>query len=322
MAAAKWQDLGHGITCIDADYFAPGIACFYLLERDGEFAVIETGTSSSLELLLQCFADKGIADQQLRYVIPTHVHLDHAGGAGTLMAHYESAQMLVHPKGAQHLIDPERLVSSSIEVYGEQSFRELYGEITPVPADRVTRMEDESVFSLGQSELEIRHTRGHADHHFCIWDVLSQSWFSGDMFGVSYASLRFDNGSFVLPATTPTQFNPDLYIESVNLLASYHPLHIYLTHYGALPYESTLTELLCAQIEAYRELGPQHRGDQEGMEDAVIQCIMDFLKPLRPPGGVEAFRGALAMDAKLNAQGLEVWAQREVARQARSIISE
>ena len=322
MAAAKWRDLGYGITCIDADYVEPGTACFYLLERDGEFAVIETGTSKSLELLRQCFADKGIPDQQLRYVIPTHVHLDHAGGAGTLMAHYQSAHMLVHPKGARHLIDPERLVSSSIEVYGEQSFRELYGEITPVPADRVTRMEDESVVLLGNSELEIRHTRGHADHHFCIWDALSQGWFSGDMFGVSYDSLRFNNGNFVFPATTPTQFNPDLYIESVNLLAGYQPERMYLTHYGELPYDSGVKDLLCRQIEAYRELAMLHAGDGQGMFNAVVQCTMDYLEPLQPPGGLEAFRSAFAMDTKLNAQGLEVWVQREAARQAQPLIKE
>lgn len=311
MTVAKWHDLGNGITCIDAQYVEPGIACFYLLERAGEFAVIETGTSRSLHLLLQCLADKGIPDQQLRYVIPTHVHLDHAGGAGTLMAHFQNAQLLVHPRGARHLIDPQKLIASSVNVYGEQAFREMYGEITPVAENRVTSLEDGAVVSLGDSQLLIRHTRGHADHHFCLWDEQTRGWFSGDMFGASYLSLRFERGNFVLPTTTPTQFDPVRFIESVELLVAAQPQRIYLTHYGELPYDDKVKELLCQQVEAYGCLALQHAGDNQGLILALEQCTWEFLAPLQPPVDAETFRNLTAADTRLNAQGLEVWAQRQ-----------
>ena len=311
--ATPWLDLGYGVTCIDAGYVEPGIACFYLLGREGEYAVIETGTSHSLVALEQCLAEKGIADEQLRYVIPTHVHLDHAGGAGTIMARFPAARLLVHPRGARHLIDPARLVASSIAVYGEQAFHRMYGDITPIPRERVSEMGDGDKVTLGDSVLEFRHTRGHADHHFCIWDEASRGWFSGDMFGISYTFLRLASGNFVLPATTPTQFDPALFVESVDLLERYHPQCMYLTHYGELPYDATVKQLLLDQVAAYRDLAPAYADDHKAMAGAVLECTLDALRPLTSDGDVEVYRDRLAMDAGLNAQGLAIWLQKQTA---------
>ena len=110
MAAAATEELGFGITRIDAGYLDPGVACFYLLESDDEYAVVETGTQYSVPVLEALLDDRGIASEQVRYVIPTHVHLDHAGGAGAMMQRFPNAQLLAHPRGARHLIDPAVLV--------------------------------------------------------------------------------------------------------------------------------------------------------------------------------------------------------------------
>jgi glyoxylase-like metal-dependent hydrolase (beta-lactamase superfamily II) len=154
-------------------------------------------------------AEKQLAPEQVRYVIPTHVHLDHAGGAGSMMAAFPNAELLIHPRGARHMIDPERLIASAMEVYGEPKFRHLYGEILPIDPQRVVEMEDGESVNLGGRLLEFRHTRGHANHHFCVWDKTSRGWFSGDMFGISYPWCRFPRGDYVFPATTPTQFDPE-----------------------------------------------------------------------------------------------------------------
>ena len=308
-----WRDLDFGVTCIDAGYIEPGIACFYLLGRDGEYAVIETGTSHSLAALEQCLSHKGISDQQLRYVIPTHVHLDHAGGAGTIMARFPAARLLVHPRGARHLVDPSRLVESSMQVYGEQAFHRMYGEITPIPADRVQIMEDGESVTLGNSVLEFRNTGGHADHHFCVWDAHSQGWFSGDMFGISYDFLRFADGDFVLPATTPTQFNPALFVESVELLARYQPQRMYLTHYGELSYDAKAKRLLLAQVSSYQEIAVEHAQNHDALKSAVLDCTLEALRPLLPEGDADHYRERLTMDAELNAQGLEIWWQKQAA---------
>ena len=191
MASSSYTSLGFGITCIDAAYVKPGVACFYLMEEEGECAVLETGTCHSVASLQRLMADRDLAPEQVRYVIPTHVHLDHAGGAGTMMSIFPEAQLLIHPRRARHMTDPERLISGATEVYGEELFRQLYGDIQPVDSSRVVSMADGEKVSLGGRQLEFRHTRGHAEHHFCVWDEVSQGWFSGDMFGVSYPWCRF-----------------------------------------------------------------------------------------------------------------------------------
>jgi len=146
---APYRRLPGGISCIDAAYVAPGVACFYLVEGAGEYALVETGTAHSLPNLLTTLTDLGIARDQLRYVVPTHVHLDHAGAAGLYLREFPRAELLVHPRGARHLIDPGKLVASAIGVYGEESFRDLYGEIVPAPAERVRTLADGERFEVG-----------------------------------------------------------------------------------------------------------------------------------------------------------------------------
>ncbi len=306
-------DLGFGISCIDAQYMKPGVACFYLLERQGECAVIETGTVHSVPLLESLLARRGLAAEQVRYVIPTHVHLDHAGGAGLMMARFPNARLLVHPRGARHLVDPERLVNASKLVYGDERFEELYGEIVAAPRERVVEVEDGAEFQLGDGSLLLRHTPGHADHHFSVWDAVSRGWFSGDIFGISYSWFRTPGGDFVMPATTPTQFRPAEYASSLDLLAAMQPERIFLTHYGELAYSKAAHRMLLEQIEAYLPMAREHGGDPETLEGAIIDYSLDYLARLNPGEDMSPLREPLRHDADLNAQGLAAWYQREAA---------
>ena len=310
------KELGFGITCIDAGYIRPGLACFYLLKQDGQYAIIETGTSHSVTNLQQVMSAKGIVPEQVRYVIPTHVHLDHAGGAGSMMAAFPRAQLLIHPRGERHMADPERLIASSMAVYGESRFRQLYGEILPVDSARITAVEDGQTIGLGDRALEFRHTRGHANHHFCVWDKTSSGWFSGDMFGISYPWFRLAGGDYILPATTPTQFDPDDYLESLQLLCSYNPERMYLTHSGELRYSSDATALLQRQIVAYRDLALLHEGDKAAMELALSDYSLAMMRTLDPARPESELREQLAFDVDLNSQGLAVWWQRVAQNKA------
>jgi glyoxylase-like metal-dependent hydrolase (beta-lactamase superfamily II) len=309
------KSLGFGITCIDADYIRPGLACFYLMEQAGECAVIETGTSYSFANLERVMAEQGLLPEQVRYVIPTHVHLDHAGGAGTMMAAFPNAQLLIHPRGAKHMAAPERLIASSSEVYGQERFRQLYGEILPVDAARIVAMEDGQTINLGDRQLEFRHTRGHANHHFCVWDETSRGWFSGDMFGISYPWFRFTGGDYILPATTPTQFDPDDYLASLALLDGYRPSRIYLTHSGELTYTKEKAALLGRQITAYRNLAPLHVGNKVAMEQALGDYSLAQMRAFTPTSNESELRQLLAFDVDLNAQGLDIWQQRVASDQ-------
>ncbi|MEH6581689.1 MAG: MBL fold metallo-hydrolase [Halioglobus sp.] len=307
MSKRVYEDIGRGISCIDANYGDFGMACFYLLEHGGECAVIETGTANSVGNLQRCMADKSLDSAQVKYVIPTHVHLDHAGGAGLMMQSFEQASLVVHPKGARHLIDPSRLVASSIDVYGEEKFQYLYGTVVPVESHRVIEAEDDMVLDLGGRRLRLRFTQGHADHHFCVWDEDSKGWFSGDMFGLSYREMRFEAGNFVMPSTTPNQFRPEAFIESVALLRSYSPERMYLTHYGELAYSDDLAELLCQQVAAYQSFAPLYPGQNEALAKHIADYTLTHLAAVAPPDGVEACRLVVESDAALNAQGLAIW---------------
>lgn len=311
MPPAQTVDAGFGISCIDAQYIRPGLACFYLVERGGECAVIETGTVHSVPLLQALLTERGIAPEQVRYVIPTHVHLDHAGGAGAMLALFPQARLLVHPRGARHLVDPERLVSASMLVYGEETFQRLYGEIVPAPAARVEEVADGAEYRLGDGSLLIRHTPGHADHHFCVWDEVSRGWFSGDMFGISYAAMRTPGGDFVMPATTPTQFRPQEYVRSLDLIAAREPQRIFLTHFGELSFSAQAHRMLLQQIERYVTLAETHHADPERLESAIIDYSLHLLNALNPGQDQSHLVPALRHDANLNAQGLVAWHQRE-----------
>ncbi|MEH6589773.1 MAG: MBL fold metallo-hydrolase [Halioglobus sp.] len=307
----KYQDLGSGISCIDADYGAPGMACFYLLEHKGCCVIIETGTSHSLSNLKQCMEDKGLRPEQVRYVVPTHVHLDHAGGAGAMMAIFPEAQLVVHPRGARHLIDPQKLIASSIAVYGEDVFRKLYGDILSVPASRVVEAPDQMVLDVAGRELVLRHTRGHADHHFCVWDALSEGWFSGDMFGVCYQSLRFASGDFVLASTTPTQFCPDQYLQSLALLRSYAPSSMYLTHYGQLSYNDEQCEKLAEQVQGYASLATQLSDQPELLESRLFEYCAGLMQRMGATLNTRQLSEIIGFDTRLNTQGLKVWLARQ-----------
>jgi glyoxylase-like metal-dependent hydrolase (beta-lactamase superfamily II) len=310
MADTLYTDLDFGITCIDAAYGSHGMACFYLLEEHGECAVVETGTSHSAPRLLQLLQQRGISAGQVRYIIPTHVHLDHAGGAGTLMAALPDAQLLVHPRGARHMADPARLIAAAKEVYGADLFHALYGEVIPTDAARIRAMDDGERVSLAGRPLEFRHTRGHAEHHFCIWDAASRGWFSGDMFGVSYPWCRLPGGDFVLPSTTPSQFEPEAYLASLALLASYSPLRLYLTHHGELAYSAEKSQLLARQVAAYCEIASIDSLDVAAVQQRLTDYSLELLSRFDSTADEALMRDRLAVDMQLNAQGLQVWRQR------------
>ncbi|WP_439107762.1 MBL fold metallo-hydrolase [Congregibacter sp.] len=309
MTKPVFQTLSNNIYCIDALYTAPDVACCYLLVDGEECALIETGTANSVDNVLATFRALSIAAEQLRYIIPTHVHLDHAGGAGALAEHFPNAQVLAHPKGARHLVDPSRLIASSQGVYGAELFHALHGEVVPVATSRVRVINDGENIFVGKRPLTIKHTRGHANHHFCLFDEQSQGWFSGDMFGVSYARQRYTQGAYVMPATTPTQFDPVAYQASVNALCDAKPAVFYLTHFGALAFEESQRECLLRQLDRYTHLGRGFSGDLQSLENGVLDVTQSELKTLAPDKDAQVEAKALTLDAKLNAQGIAWWSQ-------------
>src|ERR1700758_4414088 len=220
----------HGITAIDAEYLYPGHAAAHLIVDDGRAAFVDVGTNSSVPYLLGALAELGIAREAVDYLLLTHVHLDHAGGAGLLMRELPNARALLHPRGAPHMIDPARLIAGSKAVYGEEPFRRMYGELLPIAAERVHAGQDGERVQLAERTLELIHTPGHAQHHYVVVDEAHASIFTGDTFGISYRALDTAQGAFITPSTVPTQFDPQQHIASIDRILGCRPESVYLMH--------------------------------------------------------------------------------------------
>ena len=304
---AEYAALKHGIYCIDALYVQPSVASIYLLREGEEVAIIETGTYHSVNNVLATLEALNIAKSQVKYVIPTHVHLDHAGGASELMKHFNEASLIIHPRGAIHMIDPQKLISGTVGVYGEEKYKQLYGTIEPIPEDRIIVAEDLTRFELSNRELVFFDTPGHARHHFCIYDQASDGIFTGDTFGISYAVMKqLDRG--LIPTTPPTQFDPQALHESVARIMSFSPTRLYLTHYGEFENPAAQVASFNQWIDAYVELSgrvnPTLPETDKAFETALGEMILSGL------GGSDAhgeIAGVLKTDIRLNAQGLSHW---------------
>lgn len=305
--------LDHGITRIDAGYVRPGLACFYLVVENGRAAFIDTGTSHALPRALDALARLGLAPEQVDYVMPTHVHLDHGGGAGALMRAFPAAQLVIHPRGAGHMIDPARLIAGSTAVYGEAEMERLFGTIVPVPAARVIESSDGMEVDLGGRPLRLLHTEGHALHHYCVWDAASRGIFSGDTFGISYREFDTAAGPFLFATTTPVQLDPEAWLATVDRLMQLGPESVYLTHFGRVGDLDRLADELREDLRSVRDLALAHAGDAD--PQAAIRAGLEtrFLERLAAHGVTlprTQLLELLAMDLDLNSSGLAIWLAR------------
>lgn len=228
--------MGLKIRTVDCRYVEAEFAAAYLIVApDGSAAFVDNGTSHSLPHLLGALEAEGVSAENVRALIVTHIHLDHAAGTSALLAHCPQAQVMAHPRAAPHLIDPAKLVRSAKLVYGAETFTRLYGEVAPIPAERVRVLADEETWQLGPERLRFLHTRGHANHHFCIWAEGSDALFTGDAFGLSYPQLQ-RRGGFVFPSTSPTDFDGPEALKTVERILQKvtSKSQVFPTHFGKL----------------------------------------------------------------------------------------
>lgn len=311
---ARLLDYDHGISAIDAHYQRPGLAAFYLLIEGNRAAFIDTGTARSVPDALDALRQKGLAPTDVAYVIPTHVHLDHAGGAGEMMRRFPNARLVVHPRGARHLIDPAKLIDSVTAVYGPEAVARDFGAIVPVDAARVIEAPDDFTLDLNGRTLRFLDTPGHARHHFCIWDERSRGLFTGDTFGLSYREFDTANGPFVFPTTTPVQFEPGALHASLDRLLSLRPRFLYLTHFGRITEAGPAAEQMHELIDTFVTMARAVH-DTPNRHAKLIQGQRGILLPrLRAHGcrlSDTELDELLGLDYELNAQGIEVWLDRE-----------
>jgi glyoxylase-like metal-dependent hydrolase (beta-lactamase superfamily II) len=307
------QDLGHNTYHIDILLYRPRLAACYLVHDSNEFALIDCGTKHSVPQVLDAIAAAGGTPEQVRWIIPTHVHLDHASGAGQLMDRCPNATLVAHPKGAPHMIDPSKLQAGATAVYGEAAFARDYGELLPVPEQRCIIADDGQSFALGQRQLTFIDTPGHANHHGCILDSASGYLFTGDTFGLGYREFATP-APYIIATSSPVAFDPDAWQNSLDKILALNPQAVCLTHFSKYPTPEAWAPMLRDSIEAHREIAlAEENNTQAGRHERLLKALDTLLvgnaiKHCHMPE--QQARDLLAVDKELNAQGLGIWLKR------------
>jgi glyoxylase-like metal-dependent hydrolase (beta-lactamase superfamily II) len=304
------QRLDHGISVVDTGFVRPLFDASFLIVENGRAAFIETGPNSGVPRLLAALEAHGLERDAVDYVIPTHIHLDHAGGVGLLMSLLPRAKLVIHPRGARHMVDPTVLVEGARAVYGREVADRDYGELVPVPAERIVTTQEGMVIELGGRPLRFADTPGHARHHNAIWDEASRGWFTGDTFGIVYPDLATPRGPYIVPATAPVQFDQPALHETVARLLAQQPAVMYLTHFGAVTGAEKLAVQFLRQVDAMAAAA-RELANAPNRHEALKRAFADiYLAELRGSGSTQPeawLREMLAPDVQLNALGLGTW---------------
>ena len=301
----------NGIYTVDALYLRPQLAAVHLITENGRVALVDTGTNDSLPRVMGALDELGVSIEQVDYILLTHIHLDHAGGAGLMMQRFPNARLVVHPRGVRHMIDPSRLIEGATAVYGKEEMSRLYGDVLPIDAARIVDATHDLRLDLAGRQLHILDTPGHARHHVCVRDERTGHVFTGDAFGLAYPEFNVAGRQFVYPATTPVQFEPDEMHASIDLLMNFNPGALYLTHFGQVRDVAGTAREMHRLIDAYVEIARQHKDAGQVRHELIRSALAKLMVKeiaaigcLLPPEKVLAY---LHHDIEINAQGLEVW---------------
>lgn len=312
-----WRDYENGIIAFDAGYVRPLLAAIHIVVEQGRVAFIDTGSRDALPNALAALGRLGLSPSAVDYVILTHIHLDHAGGAGAMMATFPNARLVVHPRGARHMAEPSKLVAGVTAVYGAEYVSRVYGDIPSIAAERIIEAPDGHVVSLAGRSLLCLDTPGHARHHICIVDQRTKGIFTGDMFGLSYRELDVEGRPFIFPTTTPTQFDPPAMRSSIERLLALRPTAVYLTHYSRLVDVAARGAELLGHLDRLVAIAEAEAAMDSERHARIKAAMCDYLTmALRAHGCTlpdARLQEIWETDLELNAQGLVVWLDSRVA---------
>jgi len=296
---------------IDCHYRFPRFAAAFLKVKNGRAIFIENNTNQAIPYLLAGLKQQGAQNESVDYLIVTHAHLDHAGATAALAARFPKAVVLAHPKAAKTLTEPERLIASAKKVYGEDEFLGLYGEIKPLPKNRVREISDGETILWEGISLRFVYTRGHASHHFCVFEENTKSVFTGDAFGLSYPALT-GTKPFHIPSTSPVDFDYEEALRAIDQIEALKAETAYLTHFGPVTGITERAKLLKRHLFFHQSLildcDRENIPDSE-VESTVLKKLSDYFKQELERCEIKVTKEVellLKMDLELNAAGLAV----------------
>ncbi|WP_035485422.1 MBL fold metallo-hydrolase [Alicyclobacillus contaminans] len=273
------EDMGHDVYLIDLlEQGMPYRTAAYLI-RDDQPTLIETGAANSHDTLVAGLQKLGLHPRDLAYVVVTHVHLDHAGGAGQMMALADNAQLVVHPRGARHMADPSRLWQGAGQVYGER-LEALFGPVVPVRPEQILVRNHEDTLSIGSRTLTFFDSPGHAKHHFTILDPVSDALFAGDAVGIRYRrEFTGWDEEWVIPSTSPVDFDPAAVHRTLDMLEAIPFSTVYHAHHGRSPKEEAIratrrgADEMAALIERVYHEGVSVQEVMGALQDWVVDHV-------------------------------------------------
>jgi glyoxylase-like metal-dependent hydrolase (beta-lactamase superfamily II) len=242
-------DAAVGITGVDT--WMAGrtrVTSAYLL-HGSQPALVETGPTTSVEAVSAGLSALGLGPDDLAHIVVTHIHLDHAGGVGTLSHHFPQATIWVHERGAPHLADPGRLVRSAIRVYGEERLRELFGPVEAVPQERLRAVSEGDKVDLADRSLEVLYTPGHASHHVALIDSMSGAVFTGDALGIHLPDVRV-----LRPATPPPDIDVELGVRSIQRIKERAESLLLFSHFGPVTEVGELCDIAARRLRKWADI--------------------------------------------------------------------
>ena len=294
------RQLDPDLWLLDLDFQdTPGTVAAYLLTGPQGHTLIETGPGSTLAALERGIAAAGAHLEEVTQLVVTHIHLDHAGAAGSLLRRLPDARLFVHPLGAAHMVDPSKLLASATRIYGDQMDR-LWGAFEPCPADRVTALEDGAELRCGARTLRALHTPGHASHHIAFHDPERHTVFTGDVGGV-----RLQGADYVRPPTPPPDIDAEAWHRSVDAIRATEPQSLDLTHFGRFTDPGRHLDELLHRLDAWVKWTAERlaRGDTPAAMTAALREASEI--ELRDDGrGDDAPAYELATPADMTVNGL------------------
>lgn len=286
-----------------------GIIGSYLLNGGDEIALIDPGPGSMLEEQLAAIRESGLDPAKVTHIVLTHIHLDHAGMTGSLLRYMPGAKVYVHSKGAPHLLDTTKVVASARRIYGEL-MQQLWGEIEPVPQERLKIIEDGDVLNLAGRRLEVHYTPGHAVHHVIFFDVHSGELFAGDTAGV-----RLQGIDYVRPPTPPPDLDIEAWSASIDKIKKLRPDVLYIAHFGPTRDVTSHLERLREKLYSWGDfvLAAMRDGKNEA---EIIKMLVAYTQPelLRATNDAEAVaRFEIATNYAMSVQGyMRYWTKKRV----------